>query len=173
MSVPVLRDATPADAAALSALAAQAFRETFEADYRPEDLEAFLSSAYDLPKIARELEDPAYRCFIAEADGGMVGYALLRDGAAEPCVQGPAPLELERIYVLRRALGVGLGQALLDRCVVAARELGKGTLWLGVWERNGRAQAFYRRNGFVEVGDHVFRVGSSEDRDLIFEKQLA
>jgi len=28
-------------------------------------------------------------------------------------------------------------------------------LWLGVWDRNFRARAFYARWGFVEVGDLV------------------
>ena len=167
-----LRAAALADAPALSDLAVRAFRETFEANYAPEDLEAFLASAYALPKIARELADVSYNCFVAEREGAMTGYALLHDGAVEACVRGPEPVELERIYVLRDALGAGLGQALLDRCEARALELGKRTLWLGVWEHNDRAQAFYRRNGFAEVGDHRFRVGSVEDRDLIFEKRL-
>ncbi|HET6330627.1 MAG TPA: GNAT family N-acetyltransferase [Holophagaceae bacterium] len=167
-----LRAAIPEDARALSELASRTFQETFGSNYAPEDLEAFLASAYALPKIARELADPSYSCFVAERGGSLAGYALLHDGTAESCVHGPAPIELERIYVLRAALGAGLGQALLDRCAARAREMGKRTLWLGVWERNDRAQAFYRRNGFVEVGDHRFQVGSMEDRDLVFEKRL-
>lgn len=168
-----IRAAVPADAPALADLAARTFRETFASNYAPEDLEAFLASAYALPKLTRELTDPAYACFVAEREGGMTGYALLHAGLVEACVTGPAPIELERIYVLRAALGAGLGQALLDRCFAKAAEVGRRTMWLGVWEHNPRAQAFYRRNGFVEVGDHLFRVGSSEDRDLIFEKRLA
>src|SRR5690348_6968598 len=104
-----LRDAEPADAPALAALAARAFRETFGANYPPEDLESFLASAYALPKIAHELEDPVYRCFVAEDGEGLAGYALLHDGAVEPCVTTPDPIELERIYVLQRALRIGLG----------------------------------------------------------------
>ncbi len=168
-----IRAAIPADAPALSALAARTFRETFASNYAPEVLDAYLASAYALPKIAWELADPAYTCFVAEWDGSLAGYALLHDGAVERCVTGPAPIELERIYVLRSALGAGLGQALLERCFSKAVELNKRTMWLGVWEHNPKAQAFYRRNGFVEVGDHLFRVGSVEDRDLIFEKRLA
>lgn len=168
-----LRVARPGDAEALSRLAARAFQETFGPNYEPEDLEAFLASAYAPAKLARELADPAYTCFVAERAGAMEGYALLHDGAVEPCVRGESPIELERIYVLRSALGTGLGPALMERCEAKARELGKRTLWLGVWEHNARAQGFYRRNGFAEVGDHRFQVGSAEDRDLIFEKRLA
>jgi ribosomal protein S18 acetylase RimI-like enzyme len=168
-----LRDAEPADAPALAVLAAIAFRETFGIHYPPEDLESFLASAYALPKIVNELKDPAYRCFVAEDGEGLAGYALLHDGAVEPCVTAPDPIELERIYVLQRALGSGLGQRLLDRCVAFAAASGRRALWLGVWEHNLRAQAFYLRNGFEEVGSHRFRVGTIEDRDLIFQKRLA
>lgn len=168
-----LRDAEPADAPALAALAALAFRETFESNYAPADLESFLASAYALPKLVNELKDPAYRCFVAEDGLGLAGYALLHEGAVEPCVTAPDPIELERIYVLRRALGSGLGQRLLDRCTTFAAASGRRSLWLGVWEHNLRAQAFYFRNGFEEVGSHLFRVGNTEDRDLIFQKRLA
>jgi ribosomal protein S18 acetylase RimI-like enzyme len=169
----LLRDAEPADAPALAALAALAFRETFGTNYPPEDLETFLASAYALPKIVNELKDPAYRCFVTEDDEGLAGYALLHEGAVESCVTAPDPIELERIYVLRRALGSGLGQRLLDHCVTSAAASGRRALWLGVWEHNLRAQAFYLRNGFEEVGSHLFRVGNTEDRDLIFQKRLA
>ena len=75
--------------------------------------------------------------------------------------------------MLRRAHGSGLGQRLLDRCAAFAVASGRRALWLGVWEHNLRAQAFYIRNGFEEVGSHLFRVGSVEDRDLIFQKRFA
>ena len=168
-----LREAEPGDAPALAALAARTFRETFASNYAPADLESFLASAYALPKIRAELSDPRYRCFVAEQAGGLVGYALLRDGATELCVTGPYPIELERIYVLQQSIGSGLGQRLLDRSIAEAIRLGKRTIWLGVWEHNPRAQAFYRRNGFEEVGSHLFKVGTTEDRDLIFQKRLA
>lgn len=45
-------------------------------------------------------------------------------------------------------------------------------VWLGVWERNPRAIAFYRRSGFVEVGEHVFQLGSDPQRDVIMAKAL-
>lgn len=168
-----IRRAGSGDAPSLAALCAGAFRENFEASYTAEDLDAFIGSAYALPKIRAELTDPAYECFLVEGEIGLLGYALLRDGAVEPCVTGPAPIELERIYLLKEATGGGLGQMLLDHCIARALALGRRTLWLGVWEHNPRAQAFYRRNGFHEVGSHRFKVGASEDRDLIVQKLLA
>jgi ribosomal protein S18 acetylase RimI-like enzyme len=54
----------------------------------------------------------------------------------------------------------------------AARSRGAGTLWLGVWERNVRAQGFYRKAGFTVVGSQIFVLGSDAQRDLIMAKQV-
>ena len=45
-------------------------------------------------------------------------------------------------------------------------------MWLGVWEENHRANAFYRKHGYAEVGEHVFMLGADAQRDLILAKIL-
>ena len=52
------------------------------------------------------------------------------------------------------------------------RERGSDLVWLGVWERNPRAISFYRKNGFVEVGSHVFRLGNDPQRDIIMARSV-
>jgi ribosomal protein S18 acetylase RimI-like enzyme len=168
-----LRPALPADAAVLSTLAARTFTETFRGHHSPEDLAAFVEGAYNLPKIQAELADPDRDWFIAESAGEAVGYALQRWGHREPCVTGPDPVvEVERIYALAGFQGRGLGPALMQACVDLARMKGGRTMWLGVWERNPRAIAFYLKWGFREVGDHRFLVGCDDMRDLILEREL-
>ena len=38
-------------------------------------------------------------------------------------------------------------------------------MFLGVWEHNPRAQAFYRKWGFERVGEHVFQMGDDPQID--------
>jgi ribosomal protein S18 acetylase RimI-like enzyme len=38
-----------------------------------------------------------------------------------------------------------------------------------VWERNRRAQAFYKKSGFVDVGTQTFLVGTDEQTDRVME----
>jgi ribosomal protein S18 acetylase RimI-like enzyme len=45
-------------------------------------------------------------------------------------------------------------------------------MWLGVWEHNPRAIAFYHKHGFVDVGDHVFLLGEDPQTDIIMELDL-
>ena len=54
-----------------------------------------------------------------------------------------------------------------------ADRVGTRTLWLGVWERNERAKAFYRKGGFVDVGAHVFMVGTDAQTDRIMARPVA
>ncbi|HYE95162.1 MAG TPA: GNAT family N-acetyltransferase, partial [Rubricoccaceae bacterium] len=169
-----IRPATPADAETLAALAERTFRDTFAADNTADDMEAYVRDAFGLDRVRAELEDAANTFLLAFVNGGeqTVGYAKLRTGATDPSVTGPAPVELERLYVDRGALGHGVGAALLRASLDAARSAGHRTLWLGVWERNARAISFYERWGFETVGDHVFRLGSADQRDLIMERPV-
>jgi ribosomal protein S18 acetylase RimI-like enzyme len=57
--------------------------------------------------------------------------------------------------------------------IEAAEAAGARTLWLGVWERNPRAIAFYRKAGFVDVGSQLFVVGTDPQTDRLMERSLA
>ncbi len=168
----LVRHATAADAELLAQLGRRTFAEAFAASNSAEDLRLFLDQTYQEPIQARELAEPGAWHLIAEADGAAIGFARLRRGAVPPCVKGPDPLELQRIYVLQAWLGQKAGPALLRRCMDEAWALGARTLWLGVWERNDRALAFYRRHGFEAVGDHTFVVGTDPQRDVIMVRAL-
>jgi ribosomal protein S18 acetylase RimI-like enzyme len=167
-----IRRGTVADAALLSELGARTFSETFAADNTPEDLAAYIATSFNIAQQTAELEDPASTFLIAEIDGHAAGYAQLHGGAPEKGIEGANPVELVRLYVSREWLGRGIGEQLMRACVDEARQAGYETLWLGVWERNGRAQAFYRKWDFRTVGEHVFQLGSDLQRDILMERPL-
>ena len=148
------------------------FTETFAHLNSAEDMNAYLSSAFDRDRVAAEVADPSSTFFVAEVDGVGAGYAKLYAGEAETCVEGPKPIELVRLYVLQAWLGRRVGAALMEACLEHARREGYETLWLGVWEHNERAKAFYRKWGFREVGSHLFLLGSDAQTDLIMERSL-
>lgn len=169
---PVIRRANPDDAGLLAGLGARTFSETFAADNSPEDMAAYLAASFNPAQQTAELNDPASTFFIAEVGGCAAGYAQLHAGAPAEGVEGPQPVELLRLYVSREWLGRGVGEALMRACVDEARRTGYQTIWLGVWERNGRAQTFYRKWDFRAVGEHVFQLGSDPQRDILMERAL-
>ncbi len=167
-----IRPATLEDAPILADLGERTFRETFEPLYEPADFEAFLVEAYG-PAIQRaELADPSRPALLLEVDGIPAGFAQLRLDQRESGVPGIRPAELQRIYLLQMAQGGGRGAALLAACEDLARNRGADVLWLGVWEHNAKALAFYARCGFREVGEHSFAIGNRVDRDLLLAKAL-
>lgn len=168
----VIRPAILEDAAILADLGARTFRETFEPLYDPADFAAFLAEAYGQAIQGAELADPARPALVLEVEGVPAGFAQLRLDHREPCVPGARPAELQRIYLLRSAQGGGRGAALLAACEALVRTRGADVLWLGVWEHNARALAFYGRSGFREVGEHGFSIGGRLDRDIILAKGL-
>lgn len=168
-----IRYGLPTDASELAELAARTFHETFADDNRPEDMALHLATAYGLAQQHAELTSPDTTTLVAEADARLIAYAQLRTSEAPECVRGEAPVELWRFYVSQEWHGRGVAQALMRRVEAELSRRGGRTLWLGVWERNDRAQAFYRKAGFVDVGSHVFTVGTDAQIDRILERPLS
>ena len=173
-----VRPATLADAPRLSQLGALTFRETFEGDNTPEDMARYLAESFTPEKQAAEIADPAGIVLLAEhvgssGDAELVGYAHLVSGPAPAAVEGREPLELKRLYVARAWHGRRVAQALMDAALDAARARGAATLWLGVWEHNARAAAFYAKYGFTRVGEHTFVLGADAQVDWLLARPLA
>jgi diamine N-acetyltransferase len=166
-----LRVALPGDAAALSAAAGRLFHAAYRDTHTESDLAQHIGEHLTPAAFAADLADPATRVVLAEAGGTIAGYIQLHAYAAgeAPEIAGPGPtLEVKRLYVDARWHGQGVAVRLLEAAAARARELGAERLWLVVWERNERAKAFYRREGFRRVGSHPFRLGSRVyDDDLM------
>ena len=167
-----IRRGTVADAGLLAELGARTFSETFAAANTPENFAAYMAKSFNVAQQAAELQEPGSIFLIAEVDGKAAGYARLLDGEPEQCVKGAKPIELVRLYVSSDWLGRRLGGELMRACLDEARQTGHETIWLGVWEENPRAQAFYRKWEFRTVGEHIFRLGSDLQRDLVMERPV-
>jgi ribosomal protein S18 acetylase RimI-like enzyme len=167
-----IRRGTTEDAGLLAELGARTFFETFAADNTPENMSAYLAAAFGPAQQGAELADPDCLFQIAENNGVAVGYAMLRSGNAPDAVTGDKPIELVRLYVSHESLGGGVGAALMRTCISEAKQRGYKTLWLGVWEHNARAQAFYRKWNFTEMGTHVFQLGVDLQTDILMQRAI-
>ncbi|MDX1434731.1 MAG: GNAT family N-acetyltransferase, partial [Gammaproteobacteria bacterium] len=169
---PRIRRAGADDAAAVAAFGARTFAAAFGADNRPEDMHAYLETSFDRARIAGELADADTVFLLAEDGGELAGYAMLRHAPAPAPLARERSMEIVRIYAATARIGRGYGSALMAACLDEARSRGCDSIWLGVWERNERAIAFYRRWGFEVIGAHDFVLGSDVQNDLIMAKRL-
>ena len=167
-----IRRAEPRDAALLADLARTTFYDTFAATNDAADMALHLQRAYGVSQQTAELQNPDVTTLLAEEQGSAIAYAQLRNDHVPECITGPAPVELWRFYVHRHWHGRGVAQALMDRVKIEARDRGARTLWLGVWERNDRARAFYAKCGFADAGEHIFLFGTDPQTDRVMTMAL-
>ena len=170
----VIEDAVAADAPLLAGLAARTFFEAFAADNDPEDMRRHLAESYTPELHLAEITNPAIDTLLVRPGGGgaPIAYVQLRADHVSDGVPAEGSIELWRFYVDKPWHGAGVAHALMAAAKARARRRGAVTMWLGVWERNARAQAFYGKHGFRKVGNHIFVVGSDPQTDDILLCEL-
>lgn len=161
------------EAATLRTLSIATFNETFEADNTVENMRAYLQAAYNLEKLEQELANPDSEFQFIFHAGKLAGYVKLNVGEAQSESQGKKALEIERIYIKQEFKRQGLGSKLLNYGIEQAQKLGKDYVWLGVWEHNNSALRFYHKMGFKQFGEHVFKMGTDLQRDLLVKRDVS
>jgi len=169
----VIRTPSPGEAGPLARFAERTFREAFEADNNPDDMNAYCETAFSPEVMRGYLTDASITTLVIAMDeGALAAYAQLRPQGPG---HGPAlerPLELWRFYVDKVHHGRGIAHQLMEAAIADATARGAATLWLGVWEHNTRAQAFYRKFGFVDVGSHTFVLGTDVQTDRLMARTI-
>lgn len=168
-----IRRATVEDTNALAEIGARTFSETFAADNTPEDMRMFLESTWHPDLQRAEILDPGLDTLLAcDASGALAGFAQVRVSRPPAGIDVRAPVELKRFYVDKPWHGQGLARMLMDAAEQSARARGGREFWLGVFQRNDRALAFYRKCGFRVVGTQVFVVGTDPQKDYVMLREL-
>jgi len=160
----MIRRATLDDAARLAELAARTFHDTFAPHNRPEDMDAYMPTAYGEAKQREEIADRDRITLVVEEGDALIAYAQLRIDIPQ--------IEIGRFYVDSPWHGRGVAQTLMSAVLELARDLGATRLWLGVWERNARAIAFYEKFGFRDCGSQPFLLGSDLQTDRVMERRF-
>jgi ribosomal protein S18 acetylase RimI-like enzyme len=162
-----IRRAAPDDAGALARLAERTFRDTFGSANDPADMDLHCAKNFGAEMQLREIEDPNLVTILGEEDGELVAFAQVRLHSPIECLSAKRPSELCRLYVTKRWHGLGIAHELMREVLASVRLAASDRIWLGVWERNDRAQAFYRKFGFEVAGDRAFQFGRDVQRDLV------
>ncbi|WP_299318645.1 N-acetyltransferase [uncultured Maribacter sp.] len=157
----------------LRSISEQTFVTAFAKDNDPKDFEIYIKKAFALETIKEELLNPNSDFYFVYTNNEVVGYFKLNVKEAQSELKQDDSIELERIYVLQKHQGLGLGEQFLHYIKTIAKERNKKMLWLGVWQENKRAIKFYERHGFQKFDIHPYFIGSDEQTDWLMRFNLS
>lgn len=167
-----IKKCTLEDLSRLQEISYETFNETFKEQNSPENMEAYLEKAFNRKQLETELSQRSSQFYFVEIDGETAGYLKVNTDEAQTEEMGDEALEIERIYIRSPFQKQGLGKYLFNKALEVAMKQNKKKIWLGVWEKNEKAIAFYKKMGFVQTGAHSFYMGDEEQTDFIMAKIL-
>jgi len=169
-----IRRAVTSDVQLLSDLSAITFSDTFSGTCTDEDMKQFIEASFNPPQIYKELADIEDFYFIAFVNDKAAGYIRLKVDQSEVIeIKKHRGIELKRIYVLKEFQSQKIGAKLMKFALDFAAEKKYEVLWLGVWEHNEKAKAFYKKFGFVDTGArHPFPIGNTPQTDIWLVKYI-
>ncbi len=167
-----LKKADLNDLTSIQQLGQQTFMETFASENTPENIAQYLEKSFNTAQLTSELQNPESQFYLAFWDDLPIGYLKINFGQSQTEVIDEKALEVQRIYVLKEYHGKKIGQLFIDQVFKIVRQKPVTFIWLGVWEQNHRAIAFYTKNGFSTFDTHVFTVGNDKQTDLLMKHTI-
>ena len=164
--------ATANDIDSIQSLGQQTFLETFAPYNTQENLDSYLNKAFSKEQVTKELSDPNSEWYFALLENEKAGYLKVNFSKAQTELRDDNAMEIERIYVLQEFQGKKIGKLLLEKAIDIARGHKVDNIWLGVWEKNSKAQAFYIKQGFITFDQHSFNLGDDKQTDWLMKLTL-
>jgi len=167
-----IKKCNPEDLETLQEISIETFNDTFKDQNSAKNMNAYLKKAFNLKQLEMELFNISSQFFFVYFNNEVAGYLKVNINDAQSDEVGEEALEVERIYIKNKFQKHGFGKYLLNKAMEIACESNKKNIWLGVWEKNEHAIAFYKKMGFVHSRAHSFYMGDEEQIDFIMTKTL-
>jgi len=126
--------------------------------------ENFPSPAWSQTFIEGKLQDPGVHFLVSEAEGKLLGYAVVQ--------YMPPEAELLNIAIDRPFQGKGIGRQLVSFLLEEGRAQGLETIYLEARASNTRALTLYRSLGFQQTGLRKNYYQNPEEDAMLMAKTL-
>lgn len=170
-----IRKATFTDIPLLADISKQTFYETFKDNNEsPENFEKYVAEAFAESKIQSEFEETTTLFLIAEnKEKETLAYGKLRwDNRRDELMTNKNYIEIERIYVAKAYLRMGIGRLMMNEMFDIAHQRGFEQVCLSVYENNLPAIRFYEQFDFQTVGKVTFKMGDVVEYDILMVKDV-
>ncbi|MFT5883868.1 MAG: ribosomal protein S18 acetylase RimI-like enzyme [Arcticibacterium sp.] len=153
--------ASQKDAETISILAKKTFLESHSHSANPSDIDTYIQKHYSLEAIRENLSVETHIYFLIYHGTEPAGYSKIILNTPFQGHKNSLSTKLDRIYILEKHYGFGLGKDLLDFNIDLAKSKCQSEIWLYTWKENQRAIAFYRKVGFQIIGSHDFKISET------------
>lgn len=92
--------------------------------------------------------------FVIEIEGQIIGGAGIG-----PLVGHDDVCELQKMYFLKKARGLGFGQSLMNKCLEFAKQVGYQSCYIETLEGMDQAKGLYLKNGFESLNAPMGNTG--------------
>lgn len=150
----------------------QTYRDTFAESNSEALIEQYFRDALTPEKLLQEFNTVGTNFYFISLNDNIAGFLKTNTDDAQNDDVDKNALEIERLYVCKNYLRNGLGQRLIAFACELAQQKGKSCVWLGVWEGNVSALAFYKAQHFHQIGEHPFDMGGDIQTDLLLKKDI-
>lgn len=165
----IIKECNLQDIEQIKYIGKKTFCETFSGENTKEDMEKYLKENFSSEQLEKEIRNENSKFFIVESNGETLAYMKLNFDEAQTEQGHNNTLEVQRIYVLEKCQGKGIGNLLMERSIEISRENDLNYIWLGVWENNIDAIRFYEKLGFEKFDKHIFKLGEDEQVDYLMK----
>ena len=145
----------------LSEIATLTFIESHGRSAKQEDINIYVTEKYSENVFKEELSDAKNIYHIIYYDNNPAGYSKIIFDTPYPDSKIKNITKLERIYLLKEFYNLKLGSALFHCNIDLSKRNHQMGMWLYVWKENERAVNFYKKNGFVIIGSHDFKISET------------
>ncbi|MBC7695554.1 MAG: GNAT family N-acetyltransferase [Burkholderiales bacterium] len=168
----IIREVELNDLESLRQISIQTFTETFSEHNTESNMKEYITECLNTDKLKQELQTIGSSFYFALLGQQIIGYLKLNTAKAQTEHHSEDGFEIERIYVLKAFHGKQIGKILFEKAKSIALEKQYKTIWLGVWEKNTKAIAFYTRQGFTQFDHHLFKLGNDKQTDILMELKI-
>jgi len=163
--------ATLTDAEEIALFSRKSFYESFADQNTEENMEKFMLQ-FSVNSLVEEVKNPDNIFITALKNDVIIGYVKLSKSEKPVELANEKAIEISRIYINKTMTGQGIGNKLMKYGLDLIKDLKANIAWLGVWENNKNAIAFYEKWGFERFGEHIFMLGDDPQTDWLLKKEI-
>jgi ribosomal protein S18 acetylase RimI-like enzyme len=139
--------ALPNDVSALQSICREAYAKVFADHWTENGMDLYLEQEFGSNRLVAELEGSDFAYFFIKEEGEAVGFLKMKYRSS-PELSEERNCELEKIYILPKYSGKGIGKMAMSKVIAHAKKSGINLLFLCVIDTNTNAIAFYEKLGF-------------------------